>query len=480
MEAVGAQRRRRRGARGPPRPDARNRRFPGSSADPTCEDDVVRKPAPLAQALAKSPAPAAAKDAIQDVNDLTRRELNHAAADNSLWVDYCGDLFFVDAAHPHADDAAGADTHDTAQAAPRVDAASVPANVLDLSSRPDSDHTIYLDFTGGTVSGTAWNTPQWTGAYGTPIDVTPYSITAPADLNFTAAERAEIYTAWATVSEDYAPFDVNVTTLPPSTDALTRYSLDDSTYGVTVKVTNSGPIYASCGCGGIAYLDIFSEVGAQSYNPAWVFTAGTTTSGYELAQAATHEAGHTFGLSHDGTDRNDYYSGSGAYAPIMGASYSRRVSHWSNGEYPGADNYEDDVAIIASQAPKLFDDHGDNAQNATPVAAGETIDGLIGDRTDIDAFSFTGEGESPSPPPDRPACPTPTCRSAFSTPPAPRSLSSTRSASPARSTRPGRRTCRATPGATPPSWTASATATPPSPVSTATTARWVATPSTST
>ncbi len=38
-----------------------------------------------------------------------------------------------------------------------------------------------------------------------------------------------------------------------------------------------------------------------------------------IADAASHEAGHSFGLHHDGTSTSGYYSGQGIWAPIMGA-----------------------------------------------------------------------------------------------------------------------------------------------------------------
>lgn len=365
---------------------------PAPPATPAaCDTSAVSEPAPLADAMAAAPAPAGVRAAIRDANDLTSRQLSRLAADRSAWVDSCAAVFYVEPVPgvPEEGRPAGRDPRAGAAGPTAAQGLSseVPDDVLTLSSLPDSDHTIYLDFTGDTVTGTAWNR-----TYGSVIDAAPYSITTPASTDFTAAERAEIHTAWRTVAEDFAAFDVNVTTREPSTDAVTRSSTADPTYGVRVLVTGGGPIRASCGCGGVAYLDIFGDVGNHYWNPAWVFSDGTTTSGYSIAQAASHEAGHTFGLRHDGTSSRDYYAGAGAYGPIMGASYGRRVSHWSNGEYPGANNVEDDIAVISTLAPALVDDHGDTPADATPITHGETVDGLLAGRVDADAFTFVGEG----------------------------------------------------------------------------------------
>ena len=40
---------------------------------------------------------------------------------------------------------------------------------------------------------------------------------------------------WQRVAEDYAPFDVDVTTQVPAPDALTRTDSLDNVYGTTVR-----------------------------------------------------------------------------------------------------------------------------------------------------------------------------------------------------------------------------------------------------
>lgn len=60
--------------------------------------------------------------------------------------------------------------------------------------------------------------------------------------------------------------------------------------------------------------------------------------------------GHALGLHHDLDTNPDgtvgsYSQGSGNFAPIMGASYYRDVTQFSDGSYPGGFEKEDDFAV---------------------------------------------------------------------------------------------------------------------------------------
>ncbi len=302
-----------------------------------------------------------------------RATLEQHADDGTFRIDECGQLYVVDRAVP---------------AAQRVVAdhpagVTVPDDVFALSSRPSSPRTLYLDFDGSTYTGTAWQS-------GATIESAAYSIDADP-TTFSTLEREQIHLAWRSVAEDFAPFDVNVTTQVPGADALTRTSRTDPTYGMAVVVTPTNSVGAGCSCGGKAYVGVFDAVDNRAYQPGWVFTNGSGTGGYNVGQVISHEAGHTFGLGHDGTATSGYYSGANGWAPIMGASYGRRASQWSRGEYAGANNAQDDVAVLAAVAPTLADDHGGPAA-ATPLAPGVPVAGLVTSRADTDAFTFTAAG----------------------------------------------------------------------------------------
>ena len=328
------------------------------------------------------------------VNDMSVRELAaDVSEDRTLWLDRCGQAFYVEPAitdqGPTLDATLGvAETLAEPQSGAPTDPGALSSALL-LESKPGASKTIYLDFNGGTVTGTGWNATYTSGA---PITAAPYSINAPADTAFDAAELAEIQKAWQVVAEDYAPFDVNVTTKLPAPGAIERTGSADLIYGTRVLVTGGGPIYSRCGCGGVAYVNTFSRSSQSAYyQPAWVFTNGTSTSGKRLAEAASHEAGHNFGLDHDGAS-SAYYSGAAPWAPIMGASYSQPVTQWSAGEYPGATNREDDLAVIAAHLAARADDHANTRAGATALGANTPVDGVITTRTDTDAFTFVAAG----------------------------------------------------------------------------------------
>lgn len=204
-------------------------------------------------------------------------------------------------------------------------------------SRPGAPVTVYLDFDGETLEGTHWNTDSG-------IASLPF---APAAA---VTDRAAV---WAAVAEDYAPFNVNVTTTRPSDDALYKTSQDDNVYGSHVIITDSYDevLPAAAGNGGIAWL---GGTGSDYLTGALVFTEGTGGSPKAIAEIAAHESGHNFGLEHDGISGaggGEYYAPEdGVWGTIMGAAYYVPVSQWSAGAYAGATNDQDDLATITDRA----------------------------------------------------------------------------------------------------------------------------------
>jgi serralysin len=121
------------------------------------------------------------------------------------------------------------------------------------------------------------------------------------------------------------------------------------------------------------------------------------------AEVISHELGHTLKLSHDGrtTPVEDYYAGHGSddvgWAPIMGSGYTKNLTQWSKGEYPNADNTEDDLFKITEENNDVdyrADDHGINLGTASylyidPQDDSVDSDGVIETRADVDALRFT-------------------------------------------------------------------------------------------
>jgi hypothetical protein len=260
--------------------------------------------------------------------------------------------------------------------------------VLALSSRPSSTHTIYLDFTGHVTVGTSWN-----GQYGVPTISTPAFDLDGKPAAFNQAELDVIVQVWSMVADAYAPFDVNVTTADPGIAAIVRSTPSDNVHGIRVVI---GPnSWAPFRAGGVAYLDSFGD---WVDTPAFVFSENVANSARFIADAAVHEVGHTFGLRHDGVQAGDgvvasaYYRGHSTWAPIMGVGYDRDVVHWSKGEYPLADNTEDDLAIISASAPFVADVEGSLVAPLDLGAVPFTRSGVISTPTDVDVMSFTTTG----------------------------------------------------------------------------------------
>lgn len=239
----------------------------------------------------------------------------------------------------------------------------VAASVYDLQSLPGAYGCVLLDFDGyylppgtGWVNGNALNAAH------------------------SGMSDAQIQEAWDLISEDFRPFNVNITTSQAVYDS---YPQNRRQRCVFTPTNNAAP-----GAGGVAFVGGF---GYQDW-PCWVFIL----SGKSGGEAASHEIGHTLGLGHDGrTNPNEgYFAGHGDWAPIMGVGYYKPITQWSRGEYAYANNTENDLNIMAGYVGFRGDDHGNNFGSATNISnnAAGNIDmqyGIIERTGDQDMFRFT-------------------------------------------------------------------------------------------
>jgi len=299
-----------------------------------------------------------------------------------LWVDRTGRLLFV---------CEGLVVADSIGSGGQVEGSSAVPNSGDafkLHSLPGSQRIIYLDFDGHTTSGTSWNSAFNGGAS---------IVSAPFDFDgspstFSTSERDRITKIWQRVAEDFAAYSVDVTTEDPGVEALRRSPSTDQAYGVRVVISPTSAWYPNAG--GVAYVGSFNYT---SDTPCFVFSNNLGPNGEKyVAEAASHEVGHTLGLSHDGqTNGTAYYQGQGNWAPIMGVGYYKSITQWSKGEYTLANNTQDDLAIMPSYGASIAaDDHGNSLATAT-VLTGPSIGalGVLETRNDVDLFRFdTGAG----------------------------------------------------------------------------------------
>ena len=280
------------------------------------------------------------------------------------------------------------------------------AETFSLHSKPGASNVIYLDFNGHTVTGTAWNT-----SYGiTSWNATPFDADGiPSSFNTT--ELDTIASVWRRVAEDYAPFDVDVTTEDPVNLGPTVGRVL-----ITPNKDSAGKLLPEGGtAAGVAYVGVWGySYYPTSYSPAFVYSNIQYNRADFIAEAVSHEMGHNFGLSHDGTSTKGYYGGHGSgyvnWGPIMGTCYNMNVCQWSKGEYTDANNKQDDLGIISGKLTTRLDDHGNTAASATNLAVSATgvittttpqLDpantnpsnkGIITSATDVDVFTFETSG----------------------------------------------------------------------------------------
>jgi len=277
----------------------------------------------------------------------------------------------------------------------QLDAPALAAFPLDqtflLHSNPGASKVIYLDFDGHVTSATEWNNAFTGGA-----DIVSPAYSFEGDSSFSDTEKLRIQNIWKRVTEDFIPFDVDVTTEDPGSAALIRSNSFDTEWGVRMVIGGNSSDWYADGAGGVAYVGSFTW---SSDTPGFVFPENLLNNEKYIAEAVTHEAGHTLGLRHDGNDSVEYYAGHGSgatgWAPIMGVGYYEELVQWSRGEYPAANNAEDDLAIIVGNNGFGYrgDDHGGSLAGADALfvdAEGLVFDeGIVERNTDLDFFSFT-------------------------------------------------------------------------------------------
>ena len=239
------------------------------------------------------------------------------------------------------------------------------ADAFSLSTNPNSSKTIFLDFTGASLNNTAWY--DETGVENLPS----YSLDNDFE-NFSDLEREAIIEIWKRVSADYAPWDVNITTLPPTPSALSRSGINDTVYGTTALITSDTPSNFFTGAGGVAYLGTFDAT-SDYYKPALTFADRLGNNTKSIAEATSHEIGHNLWLYHDGVrDGSSYYSGTNGidWAPIMGVGYYKdRVTFGRSSDYVNGDNDENDFYWIANEGLSWWD----ASSEADNTAAGATL-----------------------------------------------------------------------------------------------------------
>lgn len=331
---------------------------------------------------------------------LTRLTLIHgtdtiaaAILDPTAHVDACDRLFYAEPATGNTNSQpntapTATERADTISAA-RATGMPEVFDPLDLSSRPNAPVTLYLDFDGADVTGTGWN--NQTGH--------EHLIAAPYNPDnqpgeWSTYDKAAIWTIWETVSDRFSMFDINVTTRVPAASDIAATDENDTRYGTVAIITDTVELsHDLCGgCGGVAYLDIFRTDYRPIHHqllPAWVFAGQVRP--IDIGGITSHEIGHNFGLSHMGLDEDAYFGFSSnpdkqpdyTWRPTMGAGIP--IGQWSNGNYDGATNTENQIDLMRRWADRRPDDH----PTTGPLFPNTPLTGTIHTASDTDTFLIT-------------------------------------------------------------------------------------------
>ncbi len=274
----------------------------------------------------------------------------------------------------------------------------------EFSSNPGAPRTIYLDFNGHTQK-------QWTRTDVTPNVTFNNVVSAAFDTDgrfgFSDSEIAQIRDIWSRVAEDFAPFNVNVTT-----KQTVAWGSDDRYVVVGGKdflTPEHRGGYSSAS--NVVYVfseEIKSMVTDHEGKPANLAAATAST--------ASHEVGHTFGLSHDrrydntGKYIDDYSRGDADWTPIMGDCLSVDRTVWSTnaivgevkdvyGRFAGYER-QNQLDVLSGVLGLREDEAGDrwtNAKDMPSILITSTnkygvVPGIIGTSTDSDWFHFRTDG----------------------------------------------------------------------------------------
>jgi hypothetical protein len=295
--------------------------------------------------------------------------------------------------------------------------APAPVVIPSLNSLQGAAKSIYLDFNGHFQ--TQWNRTD-------PLIKQTYQevFSQPAILS-----EAQIRKIWETVAEDFAPFNVNVTTVEPPSFAnnaavrvviagensaslitgLNSYRTIISNSFIVDTPTSSPPGYSG-------YSSIGSFTSAEP-NVVYVFAeriksmgsisaeGHSMTAAQVIGNTASHEAGHSFGLNHHaGFDANgtesDYDVGTSLTTPIMGENISGDRTLWS--QYTSGSTTVGHIGQLNTLLSIRPDDHGNSSiAGPTQLNVGywfqpktATVKGVVGNFSDEDWFRFsTGGGD---------------------------------------------------------------------------------------
>ncbi len=240
-----------------------------------------------------------------------------------------------------------------------------------FNSNPGAKHTLFLDFDG-----------HYEHLWGINFDVVTPAYDTDGAGTISTGEATEIEEIFRRVAEDFAPFDVNVTTVDPDPNA----GIDTPNSGKVLRVAIGGSVDDWHDPGsrtiGVAKYNSYNNITLD--NLVYVFSEDIN-SPERVAYTISHEAGHSYGLRHlnvtHPAGRNALMADT--LPPVLAA----RSIWWHGTNNKGKS--QSDVAELTDTLGKRADDAGDSIDTAVhrigTGSLGTYMITAIGDR---DFFSF--------------------------------------------------------------------------------------------
>ena len=250
------------------------------------------------------------------------------------------------------------------------------AQIPKFNSNAAAPATVYLDFDGHVVKNTAWN---WDST----IRAKPSTASSP--------QITEIFNR---IAEDFRIFNLNITT------DSSVFKKAPVTKRMRVIITPTSEWYGSAA--GVSFVNSFTW---GDDTPAWVFSGLLENNPKFIAEAASHEIGHTLGLQHQSTYTKscdlvkEYSEGKGSgeisWAPIMGVGYYKNLTLWTIGSsIEGCSVIQNDITVISKGFNNIglrTDDHGNNRETSTSLLFTNNnfqSNGIINSSGDRDFFKL--------------------------------------------------------------------------------------------
>jgi len=246
----------------------------------------------------------------------------------------------------------------------------------DLYEEPETatgPYTLYLDFDGERVNSRIGD--FWLGS--SYVDIPAYDL---SDYGWGGREQESINYILSFVQEDYAAYNINVTTTKPSSGEYTTIYVggDNSWFR-----PDSGVIGVATYDVGNKWATNYGFAFSEELDIYYTYSYGDLMKYSEyLANLITHEAAHTYGANHV----QNTTAMMNPYLPI-----NPRTSMFGQGSIPNSSSYQDTQSLLGTNIGYAHgeDDYGDNLAGSYSIDENSIVSGLLERRDDVDAFRFT-------------------------------------------------------------------------------------------